>query len=596
MSYTVLARKYRSRTFDEVIGQEPIASTLSNAVESGRIHHGYLFTGTRGSGKTSMARILAKSLNCLSSDAPTVKPCLKCDACLAISEGQDLDVVEIDAASNTGVDNIRELRSNAAFRPARCRFKIYIIDEVHMLSTGAFNALLKTLEEPPEHVKFILATTEVHKVPATIQSRCQRFNFRNIPPEAVAKRLEFICKQEGIAADQAVIRRVARLANGSMRDALSVLDQLISVSPKDLSADVLDEILPPTQDEQIFKLLSRAIDGDVSGVLIAADDIFSGGRGLENFCNDTIDILRTLMLLRACGADTTVVDVPASAREEYIALAGRFELSQFVQLIAMFEELRRNVRFSGAGRALTDALLVRVAHMNAWSPIERVISQLSGGAPALPGTSDEKKKHTPPLAVPPARGGDQPMQFSNRAAAPQSGNAAPASFATSAGPIRTASAPHVLQQDPPRGAPSYDQSKHAAPQPGGTTSKASVVAMNAVPAVSRTAPTERESAYGAPAHGTAVAVEPDTSNRAPLIDDDGDVWDEPPPEVAAAAEQSAANVAHRSLTGDERARVMRDPVVQQALDLFDGVIVNVERVTGAEAKVPGSSAGDETES
>ena len=267
MSYTVLARRYRSRTFDEVIGQEPISKTLVNSIKAHRIHLAYPFTGTRGVGKASMARILAKALNCLKFDAPTVTPCLECDVCLAIATGEDIDVIEIDAASNTGVDNIRELRNNAAFRPARCRYKIYIIDEVHMLSTGAFNALLKTLEEPPEHVKFILATTEIQKVPATIQSRCQRFNFRNIGPDEIAGQLESIVKQEGAEADKTVCRRIARLATGSMRDALSILDQLLSLSPKKLTADLLDEVLPPAQDEQIFELLRHAADGDAASVL-----------------------------------------------------------------------------------------------------------------------------------------------------------------------------------------------------------------------------------------------------------------------------------------------------------------------------------------
>ncbi len=388
MAYTVLARKYRSQTFDDVIGQEPIARTLKNAVASGRIHHGYLFTGTRGVGKTSMARILAKSLNCLSSDGPTVKPCLKCDACVAIAEGQDIDVVEIDAASNTGVDNIRELRSNTAYRPARSRFKIYIIDETHMLSTGAFNALLKTLEEPPDHVKFVLATTELQKVPATIQSRCQRFNFRNIGPTEVAERLNFILKAEKTEADEAAVQRVARLANGSMRDALSILDQLLAVSDKRVTSATLDEILPPAQDERVFKLLELCAAGDAGAALQAADETLAGGRSIDVFCADLTDMTRTLMLIRACGADAQLVDVPAGETAAYDALAQRFELSQYVQMIAMLEELRRNARFSAAGRALADAVVVRISRMRAWGAIE----DLLGTRLEDNGAEPEKKK------------------------------------------------------------------------------------------------------------------------------------------------------------------------------------------------------------
>ncbi len=410
MPYTVLARKYRSRSFDDVIGQAPIATTLANAIKAGRIHHGYLFTGTRGVGKTSMARILAKALNCLKHDAPTVTPCCECDACRAIAEGQDVDVLEIDAASNTGVDNIRELRSNTAYRPARSRFKVYIIDEVHMLSTGAFNALLKTLEEPPDHVKFILATTEIQKVPATIQSRCQRFNFRHIGPEDIAARLRLIVESEGATADDAVIHRVARLAQGSMRDALSILDQLLSVSPTRLSADVLDELLPPALDERIFALLERAADGDVAAVLTALDGIVAEGRGLEGFAADAVELVRTLMLVRTCGPDAGVVDLPAGAREAYVRLAGQFELSHYVQMIGMLEELRRNVRVSGAGRALTDATLVRIARLRQWTPIEQVIARLTGAQPA----EGEKKKlsaeaASPQRAAPPPRA-DAPSQ------------------------------------------------------------------------------------------------------------------------------------------------------------------------------------------
>ena len=201
MSYTVLARRYRSTTFDEVIGQEHVAQTLKRAIESDRVAHAYLFNGTRGVGKTSMARILAKALNCRSFDAPTTTPCGKCDSCVAIARGDDIDVIEIDAASNTGVDNVRDIIENSQYRPARARFKVYIIDEVHMLSKSAFNALLKTLEEPPSHVKFILATTEPEKVLPTILSRCQRYDFRNIPTREIADHLKEISKKEKIKAD-----------------------------------------------------------------------------------------------------------------------------------------------------------------------------------------------------------------------------------------------------------------------------------------------------------------------------------------------------------------------------------------------------------
>src|ERR1700722_8220524 len=240
MSYTVLARRYRSGTFDEVIGQDHVAQTLKKAIRTGRIAHAYLFCGTRGVGKTSMARILAKALNCQSFPGPTDTPCGKCDSCQGIARGEDIDVIEIDAASNTGVDNVRDVISNSQFRPARSRFKVYIIDEVHMLSKNAFNALLKTLEEPPEHVKFILATTEPEKVLPTILSRCQRFDFRNIPSREIAGHLKEICKKEKAAADEEALLLVAKAGAGSMRDALSLLDRLLSVGEKHLTGDMVE--------------------------------------------------------------------------------------------------------------------------------------------------------------------------------------------------------------------------------------------------------------------------------------------------------------------------------------------------------------------
>src|SRR3954471_23396103 len=267
MSYLVLARKYRSTTFDEVIGQDHVARTLKKAITSGRIAHAYLFCGTRGTGKTSTARILAKSLNCENSGGPTPDPCGKCNSCTAIARGEDIDVIEIDAASNTGVDNVRDLINNSQFRPARSRFKVYIIDEVHMLSKSAFNALLKTLEEPPPHVKFILATTEPEKVLPTILSRCQRYDFRNIPTPEIAAHLKNIAKQEQIQADDDALLMVAKAGAGSMRDSLSLLDRLLSIGEKELTLDMIEALLGLPKTQLIFNLAQAIGTGNVKATL-----------------------------------------------------------------------------------------------------------------------------------------------------------------------------------------------------------------------------------------------------------------------------------------------------------------------------------------
>jgi len=394
MSYRVLARTYRSNTFDEVVGQDPIATTLKNAIASGRVHHGYLFTGTRGVGKTSMARILAKALNCLSADEPTTTPCCKCESCLAIATGEDMDVVEIDAASNTGVDNIRELRSNATLRPARARFKVYIIDEVHMLSTGAFNALLKTLEEPPPHVKFILATTEIQKVPATIQSRCQRFDFRAVEAQIIAQHLRRIAENEGLKAEESVLRRIARLANGSVRDALSLLDKLLSYGPEALTAATFDELIPPPHDELTFAIFESVAKQDAAGALRALDRALQSGRTVERFCDHLIEHLRTLMLIRVCGQETDLVDVAGSMKTKLAEQASGFDAPTYVYMITLLEELRRNVKFSGAERALADAAIVRLAMSEQFSDIGDLLARLdddnqesSPAAPAVPAVS-----------------------------------------------------------------------------------------------------------------------------------------------------------------------------------------------------------------
>jgi len=421
MAYTVLARKYRSWTFDELIGQEAVATTLKNAIQSGRIHHGHLFCGTRGVGKTSTARIFARSLNCLSVEAPTIDPCRQCESCVAISEGQDIDVIEIDAASNTGVDNIRELRSNANYRPARSRFKIYIIDEVHMLSTGAFNALLKTLEEPPPHIKFMLATTEPQKVPATIQSRCLRFDFRTISVDEISGHFQWILEQEKVRADEAVVRRVARLANGSMRDGLSLLDQLLSTGGDELTMEMIDDILPVPHDEVLMELIGQLADHDSGGALTSLDKCLSGGYSLDRFTEALAEQVRTLMLLNVCGGDSPLVELPGSVRESMVETSKRFDPESFVYIIAVLEELRRNIRFSSMGRALMEAGIVKLAHSVSYRSIQSLIDEI--GEPGGDRVS-AKKKVAPPAPNKPA-GGSDPKPESRRSQGPAKTGAAP---------------------------------------------------------------------------------------------------------------------------------------------------------------------------
>src|SRR6185295_3587275 len=351
MSYTVLARKYRSRTFDEVVGQNHIAQTLKKAIETDRIAHAYLFTGTRGTGKTSMARILAKALNCEKSPKPTATPCLECNSCVAIARGDDMDVIEIDAASNTQVDKTREvILDNAQYRPARSRFKVFIIDEVHMLSKASFNALLKTLEEPPEHVKFILATTEAEKILPTIISRCQRYDFRNIPTREIAGHLKEILKKEKIKADEEAVMLIAKAGAGSMRDALSLLDRLLSVGEKQLSVETIEQYLGLPRSQAIFDVAQRIGEGKVADVLKLADKLICEGLSADSLVNALSDHLRNLLVTRTCGADSELIEVAGLAAADLEKQAARFDPVVLTQDVTILEDLRRQLRQTQAGR------------------------------------------------------------------------------------------------------------------------------------------------------------------------------------------------------------------------------------------------------
>ena len=301
MSYVVLARKWRSKYFEEVVGQGHVARTLINSIKQDRVAHAYLFTGARGVGKTSTARILAKALNC--HNGPTEKPCYECPSCLEISAGQSVDVFEIDGASNRGINEIRELREGARYAPSRDRNKIYIIDEVHMLTTEAFNALLKTLEEPPPHVKFIFATTEPQKIPVTILSRCQRFDFKRISQQDIVAHLMRICPAENIEAEKAALQLIARQAAGGMRDALSLLDQVISFAGSNISEEQVSQILGVANRKHLFELSDALLARDAEKALLTLDDVHRYGYDLQQFASEMVNHLRDLMVV-------SVVDHP----------------------------------------------------------------------------------------------------------------------------------------------------------------------------------------------------------------------------------------------------------------------------------------------
>ncbi len=381
MSYLVLARKYRSATFEEVIGQEPIARTLSNAIKEDRVAHAYLFAGARGVGKTTTARILAKCLNCMSVEEPTTEPCNKCEACEAISRGDDIDVVEIDGASNRGIDEIRELRANAIYRPARSRYKIYYIDEVHMLTREAFNALLKTLEEPPEHVKFIFATTEPEKVLPTITSRCQRFDFADIPTRLIADHLKAICEKEKIKADDEALFRIARAAAGSMRDGLSLLDQIIA-SDAEITPEAVVSILGTPPDQKVLSIVEAIAAGDSAAALGELNKVLSGSVTLSSVAKALGDAFRNMMLAATCGGDSDLIELPDTQKQATAELAGRFSLPVLVQAVSVVQNAAWRMRSSALARALLEAAVVRLAEADKFvdpeSLIER-LQELSGG-------------------------------------------------------------------------------------------------------------------------------------------------------------------------------------------------------------------------
>ncbi len=336
-----LYRKWRPQTFDEVVGQEHVVRTLRNALLSGRVHHAYLFAGPRGTGKTTTARLLAKAVNCLEPE-PAHRPCNRCAICKAINEGRLMDLIEIDAASNTSVEDVRELRERVGYRPSEARYKVYIIDEVHMLSTAAFNALLKTLEEPPPHAIFVLATTEPHRIPATVLSRCQRLDFRRVPLTDIVARLRRLSEQEGIQADEDALRLIARHATGSVRDAESLLDQLSAYTDRVVTVEAVRAALGAGDEEAVVALADALAARDVGRGLAVINDAADRGTDPRQFARQMTDHLRTLLFVRL-GA-TVPLQIPDSLRSTVQAQAERFTSRQLSRAVRLFGQAAADAR------------------------------------------------------------------------------------------------------------------------------------------------------------------------------------------------------------------------------------------------------------
>ncbi len=359
MSYTALYRKFRPDTFADVKGQDAIVTTLKNQIKANRIGHAYLFTGTRGTGKTTVAKILAKTVNC---ENPTEDgPCGECRICKAISAGASMNVIEIDAASNNGVDNIREIVDEVSYSPAEGKYKVYIIDEVHMLSIGAFNALLKTLEEPPSYVIFILATTEVHKLPITILSRCQRYDFKRISIETITERMKTLISAENISVEEKALRYIAKIADGSMRDALSLLDQCIAFHlGSELIYDKVLDVLGAVDTEVFSKLLRNVIDRNVLGCIEILEEIVMQGRELTQFVSDFTWYLRNLMLVQASDQLEDVIDMSTDNLKRLKEEAQMTEVNRIIRFIHIFSDLSGQIRYASQKRILVEIALIKL--------------------------------------------------------------------------------------------------------------------------------------------------------------------------------------------------------------------------------------------
>ena len=379
MAYVALYRRWRPESFADLVGQEHISRTLSRAVMSGQTSHAYLFTGPRGTGKTSTAKILARALNC--TEGPTLTPCGVCDSCRSISDGSSMDVFEIDAASNRGIDEIRDLRESVKFAPTEGHYKIYIIDEVHMLTTEAFNALLKTLEEPPERVIFILATTEPHKVPATIQSRCQRYDFHRITVTEIRDRLIYVCKESDIAAEEDALGIIAEQADGGMRDALSILDQCMALAEGTLTAERVQEALGLVGRAWIRRMAGEIAARDAAALIAQLSELLQSGRELKQVLAELAQYFRRLMIAGVGGA-VSAAELCAGDAEELRMDAAQFTQEEIMSILRRLNETMQELRTSPQPRIAVETLLIGLCHTEGAAPSGESTAPPTGGADA----------------------------------------------------------------------------------------------------------------------------------------------------------------------------------------------------------------------
>jgi len=432
--YEVLARKYRPQTFSELTGQEHVSRTLQNAIDSGRVAHAFLFSGARGVGKTSTARILAKTLNC--ERGVTHEPCNVCHLCLEITKGTSTDVFEIDGASNTGVDDIRELRDNVKYLPSHSRYKIFIIDEVHMLSTNAFNALLKTLEEPPEHVKFIFATTEPHKLPITILSRCQRFDFKRVPVAKIITRLRQIAEAEGISINDSALALIARKGDGSMRDALTAFDQVLACCGSSVTDEDVVTLIGAVDRRLLAELSAAIFSADTQGVLAGVKTVDGVGYNMRQFCQELIEHFRHLLVIRSVKKPEEILDLSEPELEELRRQAGSFSALEIQRRLTLLIKADGDMAYASFPRLILEIALLKAATLEPVVPILELLEKIK--------TLETNAVHTPPLPWDAAR--STPAPEARRQETPR--NLTPHAPATSAPPTAPAAHPKPASHAP----------------------------------------------------------------------------------------------------------------------------------------------------